>query len=52
LERLSQLRAGLRARLAASPLTDAPRFTKNLELAYRAMWKDWCLKSIPQHVAS
>jgi predicted O-linked N-acetylglucosamine transferase (SPINDLY family) len=47
LERLSQLRAGLRARLAASPLTEAPRFTKNLEQAYLAMWKDWCLKGIP-----
>jgi len=52
LERLSQLRVELRSRLAASPLTQAQRFTNNLEDAYRAMWKDWCLKSIPQHVAS
>jgi predicted O-linked N-acetylglucosamine transferase (SPINDLY family) len=49
LERLSQLRAGLRARLAASPLTDAPRFTQNLEQAYRAMWQDWCLKGVSPH---
>jgi predicted O-linked N-acetylglucosamine transferase (SPINDLY family) len=52
LHHLSAMRATLRARLAASPLTEAPRFTKNLEQAYRAMWKDWCLKDIPQHVSS
>jgi predicted O-linked N-acetylglucosamine transferase (SPINDLY family) len=41
-QRLSALRAGLRARMAASPLTDAPRFTRHLERTYREMWERWC----------
>jgi predicted O-linked N-acetylglucosamine transferase (SPINDLY family) len=52
LERLSQLRASLRSHMAASPLIGAQRFTKNLEQAYLGMWKDWCLKGIPQDVSS
>jgi predicted O-linked N-acetylglucosamine transferase (SPINDLY family) len=52
LERLSALRTELRSRLAGSPLIGAQRFTKNLEQAYLGMWKDWCLKGIPQDVAS
>ncbi len=41
LERLSTLRAVLRKRVAASPLTNAPRFAQNLEQAYLSMWKKW-----------
>jgi predicted O-linked N-acetylglucosamine transferase (SPINDLY family) len=37
--RLSELRAGMRARLAATTLIDAERFTRGVEGAYRAMWK-------------
>lgn len=40
--RLGTLRAGLRQRLSNSPLTDAARFTLNLERAYREMWAAWC----------
>lgn len=39
---LQALREGLRARLQASPLTDTARFTADLEVAYRAMWRAWC----------
>ena len=42
LDRLAALRAGLRERMANSPLTDAKRFTLNLEKAYREMWITWC----------
>lgn len=45
LERLAALRAGLRKRMANSPLTDAKRFTLNLETAYREMWAAWCRRS-------
>lgn len=39
---LTALRAGLRERLLASPLCDAPRFASNLEKALRGMWQKWC----------
>jgi predicted O-linked N-acetylglucosamine transferase (SPINDLY family) len=43
-DRLVDLRATLRARLAASPICDAKRYTRNLEAAYRQMWHAWCAK--------
>jgi len=42
LPRLIEMRRGLRARLAASPLMDAPRFAHHVEAAYRQMWRQWC----------
>jgi protein O-GlcNAc transferase len=42
--RLSELRGALRDRLRASPLTDAPRFARTVEAAYREMWMRWCQK--------
>jgi predicted O-linked N-acetylglucosamine transferase (SPINDLY family) len=40
--RLTALRAGMRERMRRSPLMDADRFTRNLEAAYRDMWRGWC----------
>jgi predicted O-linked N-acetylglucosamine transferase (SPINDLY family) len=42
LTRLSELRASLRNRLKNSTLMDAPRFARNVEAAFREMWKRWC----------
>jgi predicted O-linked N-acetylglucosamine transferase (SPINDLY family) len=44
-DRLSELRAGLRARLEASPLGDAPRFVSHLEALYRQAWRSYCAAS-------
>ncbi len=41
-QRLADLRAGMRARVQASPLMDATGFTASLEAAYRTLWRDWC----------
>lgn len=37
--RLSDLRAGLRARLSASPLCDGRRLAREFETVYRALWR-------------
>jgi protein O-GlcNAc transferase len=42
LARLESLRRQLRTSVARSPLSDASRFTRNLEAAYRTMWRQWC----------
>jgi len=44
LPRLAHLRATLRERMRNSPVTDAPRFARNVEAAYRQMWRAWCNK--------
>lgn len=40
--RLALLRKTLRGRMEASPLMNAPRFTRNIEAAYRSIWQKWC----------
>lgn len=41
-ERLEQLRHGLREQMAASPLCDTERYTRALEAVYRRVWQRWC----------
>jgi protein O-GlcNAc transferase len=47
LPRLAEMRAGLRARIEKSPLMDAERFARNVESAYRQMWRNWLLSRGP-----
>jgi predicted O-linked N-acetylglucosamine transferase (SPINDLY family) len=46
LERLAELRSGLRGMMEASPLCDGQSFTRNLEEAYRTMWRQSVARSI------
>jgi protein O-GlcNAc transferase len=39
---LTELRASLRARMRASPVMDESGFVRDLEDAYRRMWRRWC----------
>ncbi len=41
-DRLKALRDSLRERMRSSPLMDAPRFARDVEAAYRQMWRSWC----------
>jgi len=41
-ELLAELRGSLRERMRASPLMDEERFVRDLEYAYRQMWRKWC----------
>jgi protein O-GlcNAc transferase len=37
----------LRARMAASPLCDAPSFARKVEATYRSIWRLWCEPPLP-----
>lgn len=45
---LAELRAGLRAQVRSSPLCDGPRFGRNLGVALRSVWQDWCEHAAPR----
>jgi predicted O-linked N-acetylglucosamine transferase (SPINDLY family) len=40
---LAELRGGLRERIEASPVMDAAGFTRDLEAAFRTVWRAWCV---------
>jgi predicted O-linked N-acetylglucosamine transferase (SPINDLY family) len=40
--RLGRLRGELRGKIERSPLMDAERFARDMEAAYRGMWRKWC----------
>jgi predicted O-linked N-acetylglucosamine transferase (SPINDLY family) len=42
LPRLTALRSTLRQRMERSPLMNASKFARNIEAAYRHMWRTWC----------
>ncbi|MBL8807830.1 MAG: tetratricopeptide repeat protein [Rhodospirillales bacterium] len=43
--RIADLRKTLRPRMAASALCDGGKFTRDLEAAFRGLWRDWCGRS-------
>jgi predicted O-linked N-acetylglucosamine transferase (SPINDLY family) len=43
-ERLRALRTSLRATLSASPLMDTTMFARDMETAWRDMWRAWCAR--------
>ena len=47
LSRLDNLRVTLRQRMKASVLMDAPRYARQIETAYRTMWRRWCMEKPP-----
>jgi protein O-GlcNAc transferase len=48
--RLAQYRSTLRQKTLQSPLMDAARFTRNMESAYRDMWRKWCGQNLKSQI--
>ncbi|MGO9988422.1 MAG: tetratricopeptide repeat protein [Steroidobacteraceae bacterium] len=46
LQHLEKLRQNLRSRLRSSALMDEIGVTREIEAAYRAVWRTWCRKSV------
>jgi predicted O-linked N-acetylglucosamine transferase (SPINDLY family) len=44
-DRMKGLRQSMRQRMLASPLMDAAGFARDVEAAYRQMWRTWCGKN-------
>jgi predicted O-linked N-acetylglucosamine transferase (SPINDLY family) len=44
---IAQLRASLRGRMRESPLMDEAGFVRDLEHAYRRLWRNWCEGGAP-----
>jgi predicted O-linked N-acetylglucosamine transferase (SPINDLY family) len=44
--RLANLRATLRARMENSVIMDQSQFARQIEAAYRSMWREWCNQAI------
>jgi predicted O-linked N-acetylglucosamine transferase (SPINDLY family) len=42
---LAELRGSLRQKMRLSPIMDEPAFVRDLEEAYRTMWRAWCERS-------
>jgi predicted O-linked N-acetylglucosamine transferase (SPINDLY family) len=47
LPRLNEMRGTLRQRMQQSPLMNAGKFARNVEAAYRQMWRTWCESASP-----
>ena len=45
-DRIAALRGSLRRRLQGSPLMDEARFARDVESAYRALWRAWCAQRV------
>ena len=52
LDRLAELRAGMRERMRASALCDGVGFARAIENAYRTVWRQWCMGEAVPRVAA